>query len=111
MNLYPDRFQVPQERLLSLVADVLFDNDDDEFTENQQQRIADAVNLLPRLADGINVNIRFRRIDDFEYGNELYNLVTDQGYLNERDLVWEKLNEVNGDSVFVDGDFKVFKCE
>lgn len=38
-------------------------NDDDEFTENQQQRIADAVNLLPRLADGINVNIRFRRLN------------------------------------------------
>lgn len=46
-----------------------------------------------------------------KYDNELYNLVTDQGYLNERDLVWEKLNEVNGDSVFVDGDFKVFRCE
>ncbi|CDY41266.1 BnaA01g12730D [Brassica napus] len=71
MNLYPDRFQVPQERLLSLVADVLFDNDDDEYTENQQQRIADAINLLPRLADGINVNIRFRRIDDFESTPEL----------------------------------------
>lgn len=38
-------------------------NDDDEYTENQQQRIADAVNLLPRLADGINVNIRFRRLN------------------------------------------------
>ncbi|KAJ0239567.1 FAM63A-like protein [Hirschfeldia incana] len=46
-----------------------------------------------------------------KYDNALYNLVTDQGYLNERDLVWEKLNEVNGDSVFVDGDFKVFKRE
>ncbi|KAJ4912937.1 hypothetical protein Rs2_07558 [Raphanus sativus] len=45
-----------------------------------------------------------------KHDNELYILVTDQGYLNERDLVWEKLNEVNGDSVFVDGDFKVFKC-
>ncbi|CAN6921098.1 unnamed protein product, partial [Brassica oleracea] len=77
MNLYPDRdrFQVSQERLLSLVADVLFDSDhdddDDEFTENQQHRIADAINLLPRLADGINVNIRFRRIDDFESTPEL----------------------------------------
>lgn len=39
------------------------DDDDDEFTENQQHRIADAINLLPRLADGINVNIRFRRFN------------------------------------------------
>lgn len=36
----------------------------------------------------------------WQYGNELYNLVTDQGYLNERDLVWEKLNEVLANYVY-----------
>ncbi|KAL0727235.1 hypothetical protein Bca4012_023328 [Brassica carinata] len=71
VNLHPDRFQVSQERLLSLVADVLFDSDDDEFTENRQQKIADAINLLPSFADGINVDIKFRRIDDFECTPEL----------------------------------------
>ncbi|KAJ4912936.1 hypothetical protein Rs2_07557 [Raphanus sativus] len=73
---HPDRFQVSQERLLSLVADILFDSDaddddDDEFTEDQQHKIADAINLLPRFAHGVNVNIRFRRIDDFECTPEL----------------------------------------
>lgn len=38
------------------------DDDDDEFTENQEHKIADAINLLPRFADGVNVNIRFRRL-------------------------------------------------
>lgn len=38
------------------------DDDDDEFTEDQQHKIADAINLLPRFADGVNVNIRFRRL-------------------------------------------------
>ncbi|KAL0873529.1 hypothetical protein Bca101_023234 [Brassica carinata] len=71
VNLHPDRFQVSQERLLSLVAGILFDSDDDEFTENQQQKIADAINLLPSFADGINVDIKFRRIDDFECTPEL----------------------------------------
>jgi len=31
----------------------------------------------------------------FQYEGELYLLATDQGYLNQPDLVWEKLNEVS----------------
>lgn len=29
-----------------------------------------------------------------QYDGELYILATDQGYINQPDLVWEKLNEV-----------------
>ncbi|XP_058105603.1 uncharacterized protein LOC131249056 isoform X2 [Magnolia sinica] len=47
----------------------------------------------------------------FKYHEELYLLATDQGYINQPDLVWEKLNEVNGDSVFMTGNFKEFKAE
>ncbi|KAI3841765.1 hypothetical protein MKX03_035634 [Papaver bracteatum] len=46
-----------------------------------------------------------------KYKNELYVLVTDQGYVSQPDLVWGKLNEVNGDTVFVTGDFKIFRQE
>ncbi|VVB12006.1 unnamed protein product [Arabis nemorensis] len=46
-----------------------------------------------------------------KYDGELYQLVTDQGYLTQQDLVWEKLNKVKGDSVFMTGDFKVFKSD
>ncbi|KAJ4871397.1 hypothetical protein Rs2_46970 [Raphanus sativus] len=60
MDLYPDRFQVSQERLLNLVANILFDIDD------EAEKIIDAINLLPRLAYGINVDIKFRSISDFE---------------------------------------------
>ncbi|KAL2524681.1 MINDY DUB domain-containing protein [Abeliophyllum distichum] len=45
------------------------------------------------------------------YEGELYILSTDQGYINQPDLVWEKLNEVNGDTVFMTGNFKEFKVE
>ena len=31
----------------------------------------------------------------YQFEGELYLLATDQGYLNQFDLVWEKLNEVN----------------
>ncbi|KAK7820798.1 ubiquitin carboxyl-terminal hydrolase mindy-1 [Quercus suber] len=47
----------------------------------------------------------------FKYDGELYLLATDQGYINQPDLVWEKLNEVNGDTLFMTGNFKEFKVE
>jgi hypothetical protein len=47
----------------------------------------------------------------FKYEAELYLLATDQGYINQPDLVWEKLNEVNGDTVFMTSNFKEFKVE
>lgn len=47
----------------------------------------------------------------FKFEGELYLLATDQGYMNQPDLVWEKLNEVNGDTLFMTGNFKEFKLE
>ncbi|KAL0343676.1 UNVERIFIED_CONTAM: Ubiquitin carboxyl-terminal hydrolase MINDY-1 [Sesamum angustifolium] len=47
----------------------------------------------------------------FKYEGALYILVTDQGYINQPDLVWEKLNEVNGDTVYLMGNFKEFKID
>ncbi|KAJ8526859.1 hypothetical protein K7X08_029336 [Anisodus acutangulus] len=76
LNLSPDIPEVSQEKLLSLVAERLIDsnsnvNDKDAgYVENQQQNIADAIDLLPRLATGIDVNIKFRRFDDFEFTRE-----------------------------------------
>ncbi|XP_051114739.1 uncharacterized protein LOC127240228 [Andrographis paniculata] len=76
LNLSPDIPEVSQEKLLSLVAERLIDsnssvdNKDTGYVENQQQNIADAIDLLPRLSTGIDVNIKFRRIDDFEFTPE-----------------------------------------
>ncbi|XP_019422808.1 PREDICTED: ubiquitin carboxyl-terminal hydrolase MINDY-2-like isoform X2 [Lupinus angustifolius] len=76
LNLNPDIAEVSQEKLLSLVAERLIDsntnvnNKDAGYVENQQQNIADAIDLLPRLATGIDVNIKFRRIGDFEFTRE-----------------------------------------
>ncbi|KAJ6851117.1 uncharacterized protein M6B38_260600 [Iris pallida] len=47
----------------------------------------------------------------FKFKGELYLLATDQGYIDQPDLVWEKLNEVNGDTVFMTGNFTEFKIE
>lgn len=35
-----------------------------------------------------------------QFEGELYILATDQGYLNQPDLVWEKLNEVSTLPIF-----------
>ncbi|KAK1430707.1 hypothetical protein QVD17_13647 [Tagetes erecta] len=76
MSLSSDVGEVSQEKLLSLVAERLIDsnsnvdNKDAGYLENQQQNIADAIDLLPRLATGIDVNIKFTRIDDFEFTRE-----------------------------------------
>ncbi|KAG6529702.1 hypothetical protein ZIOFF_011915 [Zingiber officinale] len=45
----------------------------------------------------------------FKYNGELYLLATDRGYMN--DLVWEKLNEVNGGTIFMTGNFVEFKAD
>ncbi|XP_040986176.1 ubiquitin carboxyl-terminal hydrolase MINDY-2-like isoform X1 [Juglans microcarpa x Juglans regia] len=76
LNLSPDTVEVSQEKLLALVAERLIDsnsnlnNKDAGYVENQQQNISDAIDLLPRLATGIDVNIKFRRMDDFEFTPE-----------------------------------------
>ncbi|CAL5187566.1 unnamed protein product [Lathyrus oleraceus] len=76
LGLSLDVAEVSQEKLLSLVAERLIDsnsnvnNKDAGYVENQQQNIADAIDLLPRLATGIDVNLKFTRIDDFEFTSE-----------------------------------------
>lgn len=39
--------------------------------------------------------------------DHMYQLVTDQGFLNEADVVWETLINVEGDGQFADSDFVV----
>ncbi|KAF8412340.1 hypothetical protein HHK36_000302 [Tetracentron sinense] len=76
LKLSPDVIEISQEKLLSLVAERLIDsninvdNKDAGYVENQQQNISDAIDLLPRLATGIDVNIQYNRIDDFEFTPE-----------------------------------------
>ncbi|KAF5187759.1 Ubiquitin carboxyl-terminal hydrolase mindy-1 [Thalictrum thalictroides] len=76
LNLNLDASEVSLQRLLSLVAEKLIDsnnnteNKDAGYVENQQQNIGDAIDLLPRLATGLDVNVQFRKIDDFEFTRE-----------------------------------------
>ncbi|KAJ0968497.1 hypothetical protein J5N97_025414 [Dioscorea zingiberensis] len=76
INLNLDASEVSLQKLLSLVAERLIDSNsnvedkDEEYVNNQQQNIADAIDLLPRLATGIDVNVHFKKINDFEFTRE-----------------------------------------
>ncbi|KAI6702210.1 hypothetical protein NL676_011346 [Syzygium grande] len=45
----------------------------------------------------------------FKYEGRLYLLATDEGFLDQRDHVWEKLEKVNRDNVYVSSDFKEYE--
>ncbi|TMW65055.1 hypothetical protein Poli38472_009222 [Pythium oligandrum] len=42
----------------------------------------------------------------FKYDGSLYLLVTDAGYLDEPTVVWERLNEIDGDTEYLDATFR-----
>ncbi|KAL6501333.1 hypothetical protein OROHE_024980 [Orobanche hederae] len=74
--LSSDIGEVSQKELLSLVTNLLncsnsnVNYKDAGYVENQRKDIADAIDLLPSLATGMNINLRFMRIDDFEFTPE-----------------------------------------
>ncbi|OWF47944.1 ubiquitin carboxyl-terminal hydrolase MINDY-1-like isoform X2 [Mizuhopecten yessoensis] len=45
----------------------------------------------------------------YRHQNELFLLVTDQGFLSERNVVWETLSNVEGDGYFVDANFNTYR--
>ncbi|THU47937.1 hypothetical protein C4D60_Mb09t20930 [Musa balbisiana] len=76
LSLSLEASEVSLQKLLSLVAERLIDSNsnvqdkDDGYVTNQRQNISDAIDLLPRLATGIDVNLHFRKINDFEFTRE-----------------------------------------
>ncbi|XP_050410163.1 ubiquitin carboxyl-terminal hydrolase MINDY-2 isoform X2 [Patella vulgata] len=44
----------------------------------------------------------------FKHNQELFMLVTDQGFLTETNVVWETLSNVEGDCHFVDSNFRTY---
>jgi hypothetical protein len=45
----------------------------------------------------------------YKHNGDLYILVTDQGYLHKPDLVWERLDALDGDTTLVDSHFSVYR--
>lgn len=76
IKLHTDYSNVNNETLISLVADHLLEknpivnptqSENDPYYENKKARLEDAINILPKLDIGLDVNVRFRGIKDFEF--------------------------------------------
>ncbi|KAJ0477933.1 putative MINDY deubiquitinase [Helianthus annuus] len=85
------------------------------FLENNASQLT--VHGLYCLIDGIKdreLCVLFRNdhfSTMFKFEGALYTLVTDLGYIYENGVIWEKLSEVNGNTVFVDKNFRVYELE
>ncbi|KAK3434458.1 hypothetical protein EUGRSUZ_D01936 [Eucalyptus grandis] len=76
LKLDPSTAEVSQDELVRLVTQQLLDsnsnikNKDAAYVKNQQQNIVDAIDRLPYLKTGIDVNIKFSSIKSFEFTRE-----------------------------------------
>lgn len=89
--------QITANQLLTYLGECLMDSiptdlqDDEGALLNLEQNIHDAIEVLPRLETGLDVNIRFTGITDFEYTQEyvifdLLRIPLYHGWLSDPDL-------------------------
>lgn len=69
--------QITEAQLLAYIGESIMDSvqpanmqNDENFLLNLEQNIHDAIEILPKLKTGLDVNIRFTGITDFEYTPE-----------------------------------------
>lgn len=64
--------RVAQSELLTLVAAALLEAGDEGAADaNKAQNVSDALTLVPKLATGIDVNVRFTGADAFEFTSDI----------------------------------------
>ena len=117
---HEDDFGASQEESLEAESQRQPKSDDDivnalaikEFLESHpsQLTVYGLVSMNDRLQeDQLAVFFRNNHFNVLlKHSNELYILVTDQGYQNEPDIVWERLVNVDGDTEFVQWNFQPF---
>lgn len=75
IHIHPDLAYINFRQLIQMVGNYLVEfnppHPNPEMQANQQQQIADSLAVLPKLGRGLDVNIRFQKITDFEYTDEL----------------------------------------
>lgn len=68
--------QITTSQLLEYIGEYLMDSVPDEIKDDEtallnfEQNVHDAIEILPKLSTGLDVNIKFTGIDDFEYTPE-----------------------------------------
>lgn len=70
LKLEPHTVNLSHERLVSMVAGNLLDRYKGVDDGNVQRNVHDAISVLPDIAKGLDVNVRFRDVKDFEFTKE-----------------------------------------
>lgn len=90
--------QITESQLLAYIGESIMDSvpadakNDEDILLNMEQNIHDAIEILPKLKTGLDVNIRFTGITDFEYTPEciifdLLRIPLYHGWLSDPDLI------------------------
>jgi hypothetical protein len=94
------------------IVEKYFENQDEEMKKflNSSQLTIYGLMKLHELKNG-SLSILFRN-NHFstlcKYQDQLYCLVTDEGYKNKPDIVWEKIQDEEGDTLLCKGDFSIY---
>lgn len=70
LKLEPHTVNLSHERLVSMVAGNLLDRYKGVDDGNVRRNVHDAISVLPEIAKGLDVNVRFRDVKDFEFTRE-----------------------------------------
>eukprot|EP01116_Phalansterium_solitarium_P010624 TRINITY_DN2562_c0_g1_i1.p1 TRINITY_DN2562_c0_g1~~TRINITY_DN2562_c0_g1_i1.p1 ORF type:complete len:691 (+),score=159.36 TRINITY_DN2562_c0_g1_i1:99-2171(+) len=75
LKLHDDYAGISQESLITLIADFMLNEckapSNKMLLEDWQRNVGDAIQDLPKLQKGLDVNIRFKKINDMEFTREL----------------------------------------
>ncbi|KAK3287192.1 hypothetical protein CYMTET_5286 [Cymbomonas tetramitiformis] len=67
VSIPQDHGQIKSARLLELVSNHILERTKHSTDENLKYSVSEAIDALPRMQYGLNVNIRFNDVEGFEY--------------------------------------------
>ena len=75
LQIHQDYSEVSNDHLIQLVANRIIESNpiaaNESVAANQRKTIDDVISVLPKLLVGLDVNVRFRQVTDFEYTPEM----------------------------------------
>lgn len=71
LNLSPDRGMISLEELTQIVAEVILEKLGKRSTPEHSKLMESVFNILPKLAHGLDLNVKFSGVDAFEFTEEI----------------------------------------
>jgi len=71
ITIHPDYASITLEDLIQLIANRLLSSNEQYDDIQRQQQINEVIDILPKLQYGLDVNLKFDKVDSFEFTQEL----------------------------------------